>query len=30
VRELGEEALAENGDWVLIHREREVEVPHAG
>lgn len=30
IRELGEEALAENGDWVMMHREREVEVPHAG
>jgi len=30
IQELGEEALAENGDWVLIHRERDVEVPHAG
>ena len=30
IQELGEEALAENGDWVLIHRERDVEVPRAG
>jgi hypothetical protein len=28
--ELGKEALAENGDWVLAHRERPVDVPHAG
>lgn len=26
--ELGKEALAENGDWVLLHRERPLEVPH--
>jgi hypothetical protein len=25
--ELGKEALAENGDWVLLHRERPMEVP---
>jgi len=25
---LGREALAENGEWVLTHRERPVEVPH--
>ncbi len=25
--ELGREALAENGDWVLLHRERPLEVP---
>ena len=25
---LGKEALAENGDWVLIHRERPLELPH--
>jgi hypothetical protein len=25
---LGREALAENGDWVLTHRERPLEVPH--
>ncbi len=30
IRELGEEALAENGDWVIMHRERKVEVPRAG
>ena len=29
VRELGREALAENGDWVLLHRERPLTVPHA-
>ena len=30
VRELGREALAENGDWVLLHRQRPLEVPKAG
>jgi hypothetical protein len=30
VLELGKESLAENGDWVLTHRERPVDVPHAG
>ncbi len=30
LRELGKEALAENGDWVLLHRERPLQVPHAG
>jgi hypothetical protein len=30
LEELGEEALEENGDWVLLHRERPLEVPHAG
>ncbi len=30
LRELGREALVENGDWVLLHRERPMEVPHAG
>jgi hypothetical protein len=30
LRELGEEALEENGDWVLLHRERPLEVPHSG
>ena len=25
---LGKEALSENGDWVLLHRERPLEVPH--
>jgi hypothetical protein len=30
LRELGQEALEENGDWVLLHRERPLEVPHAG
>ena len=29
IRELGREALLENGDWVLLHRERPLEVPHA-
>jgi hypothetical protein len=28
--ELGREALAESGDWVLLHRERPLEVPRAG
>ncbi|MBX7247307.1 MAG: hypothetical protein K1X53_17565 [Candidatus Sumerlaeaceae bacterium] len=27
IAELGREALAENADWVLIHRERPVEIP---
>lgn len=27
---LGKEALVENGDWVLLHRERPLEVPHPG
>jgi hypothetical protein len=27
IRELGEEALAENGDWVLLHRARPLNVP---
>jgi hypothetical protein len=25
---LGKEALAENGQWVLLHRERPLELPH--
>ncbi|MBA2451376.1 MAG: hypothetical protein H0V51_25450 [Chloroflexi bacterium] len=29
IEELGKEALAENGDWVLLHRERRIEVPDA-
>jgi hypothetical protein len=29
VRELGRESLAENGEWVLLHRERPLEVPRA-
>jgi hypothetical protein len=28
VRKVGNEALTENGDWVLLHRERPLEVPH--
>jgi len=28
LEELGKEALVENGDWVLLHRERPLEVPH--
>ena len=27
VEELGKEALAENGDWVLVHRDRPIEAP---
>ena len=27
LRELGREALAENGDWVLVHRDRPLEPP---
>ena len=27
VRELGKEALAENGDWLLLHRQRPLDVP---
>jgi hypothetical protein len=30
LQELGQEALEENGDWVLLHRERPLEVPHSG
>lgn len=30
IRDLGISALEENGDWVLLHRERPLEVPHAG
>lgn len=29
VVDLGIEALAENGDWVLLHRERPIDPPHA-
>ncbi len=29
IKDLGKEALAENGDWVLLHRERPLEVPKA-
>lgn len=28
-RNLGSEALMENGDWVILHRERPLEIPHA-
>jgi hypothetical protein len=28
VKNVGNEALTENGDWVLLHRERPLEVPH--
>jgi hypothetical protein len=27
IRELGREALIENGDWLLLHRERPLEIP---
>jgi hypothetical protein len=27
IRELGEEALEENGDWVILHRTRQIDVP---
>ena len=27
---LGQEALVENGDWIMLHRERPLEVPSAG
>jgi ABC-type multidrug transport system fused ATPase/permease subunit len=30
ILDLGLEALIENGDWLLMHRERPVEVPNAG
>jgi hypothetical protein len=30
LRMLGKEALAENGDWVLLHRERPLDVPKPG
>ncbi|HVK05133.1 MAG TPA: hypothetical protein VM490_16770, partial [Armatimonadaceae bacterium] len=30
ILELGRASLAENGNWVLTHRERPVDVPHAG
>lgn len=30
IRELGKESLAENGEWVLMHRERPLHLPHAG
>jgi hypothetical protein len=29
VKELGVEALAENADWLILHRERPVQVPGA-
>jgi hypothetical protein len=28
LRALGREALVENGDWVVLHRERPLEIPH--
>jgi DNA-binding IclR family transcriptional regulator len=28
VNELGKEALMENADWVMLHRDRPLEVPH--
>jgi hypothetical protein len=27
VRELGRETLAENGDWIVLHRQRPLEAP---
>jgi hypothetical protein len=30
LQDLGEEALIENGDWLLLHRERPMEVPMGG
>jgi hypothetical protein len=30
IRELGEEALVENGDWVMLHRTRQISVPRGG
>ena len=30
IRELGEEALADNGDWVMLHRARPINVPMGG
>jgi hypothetical protein len=30
IKDLGKEALAENGDWVLLHRARPIEVPRGG
>jgi Ca2+/Na+ antiporter len=30
IRELGEEALMENGDWVMLHRARPLNVPMGG
>ena len=30
LRRLGAEALAENGEWLVLHRERPLEKPHAG
>lgn len=28
VEELGKEVLRQNGDWVILHRERHVEAPN--
>ena len=28
IEELGKEALSENGDWILLHRDRPLDVPH--
>jgi hypothetical protein len=28
IKTLGKEALSENGDWVLLHRERPLDLPH--
>jgi hypothetical protein len=30
IAELGREALIENGDWILTHRDRPLEVPKGG
>lgn len=30
IRELGEEALADNGDWVMLHRALPINVPMGG
>ncbi len=30
IRDLGKEALVENGDWVMAHREREIDPPRGG
>ena len=29
VSDLGKEALAEHGDWLMLHRERPIELPKA-
>jgi hypothetical protein len=30
IRDLGQEALAENGDWVVLHRGRPLDIPKGG